>query len=90
MNNRPTAYELGQEYAKLEKAYDEALAASEKTLALATVAREAWEASGADMAYSIFMLAAADCFNARDKEMALKKELDKVKKQAWRWYGVAI
>ena len=90
MSKRPTAYELGQEYAKLEKAHAEALAASQKTETLATVAREVWETSGADMAYSITMLAIRDWITARDKEIALKKELDKVKKQAWKWYGVAI
>ena len=94
MSNRPTAYELGQEYAKLEKAYDLAVAEcthamQQQIVALANpnfyymdhrgvMGNEQSRAWG----NAILLL--------MDKQNQAKRELDKVKKQAWKWYGVAI
>jgi len=94
MSKRPTAYELGQEYAELGKAY--ALAEAElkhamqqQILALANpkfyymdhrgvMGNEQSRAWG--NAISLLMT----------KQNQAKRALDKAKRQAWKWYGVSV
>jgi hypothetical protein len=90
MSKRPTAYELGQEYAKLEKAHAGELAANQKAKDLALLMAEMFREFGTDLAESLFAEAFFAYEELRVKEKALKAELDRVKKSAWKWYGVAI
>jgi hypothetical protein len=89
VKNIPTAYELGQQYAELQKAHSEALAVSTKAgelfLALDKAAR-----GGGPQAFEMFIEAGKKAVAASDKTRALEAELAKVKKNAWKWYGVYL
>ena len=94
MNNRPTAYELGQEYAKLEKAYAEVSAEHTEALQqmIAALANPNFyyideSGQGGNKHSRAWGEASTRLMH---KQQQVKKELDKVKKQAWKWYGVAI
>ena len=86
MRNRPTAYELGQEYAKLEKAYAEANTALTiaNDLVLACL-----KASG-PTAHAMYVETGRRAIVLANKTQEIRKELDQIKKQAWKWYGVAV
>ena len=90
MSNRPTAYELGQEYAKLEKAHAEAETASTQAIELTLAAEQAFKAGPSDKAWAMVVEAGRLAVAAMDKKNATQKELDTVKKQARKWYGVAL
>ena len=90
MSNRATAGELGQEYAKLEKAYSEAVTAAAQSLELTLAAEQAVKAGGGDKAFAMLVEAGRLAVAAMDKQKATQTELDKVKKQAWEWYEVAL
>jgi len=86
MSKRPTAYELGQEYAKLEKAYAEANTALKvaNDLLLACL-----KASG-PTADAMYVATGRRAIELANTTTQTRKELDQIKKQAWKWYGVAI
>jgi len=90
MSKRPTAYELGQEYAKLEKAHAEAETASTQAIELTLECEQAVKAGGGPTAYAMFVEATRRAVVAHTKHQEIRKELDQIKKQAWKWYGVAI
>ena len=86
MSNRPTAYELGQEYGKLEKAYAEASTA----LTIATdLALACLKASG-PTAHAMYVATTRRAIELSNKTTEIRKELDTIKKQARKWYGVAL
>ena len=94
MSERPTAKQLGKEYAKLEKAYAEVSAEFTQALQQMVAALsnpkfyyiDERGRSGND--HSRAMGEAST--RLMRKQQQVKKELDKVKKQAWKWYGIAI
>ena len=85
---------MGQEYAKLEKAYAEVSA--EHTQAL----QQMIAALSNPSLYYIDEKGRGGNKHSRawgeestrlmQKQQQVKKELDKVKKNAWKWYGVSI
>ena len=94
MSNRPTADELGQEFAKLEKVYAEAVAdcthAMQQMVAALSNPNFYYidEKGQGGNKHSRAWGEASSL--ALDKQKQAKRALDKVKKQAWKWYGVAL
>ena len=90
MKNIPTAYELGQQYAELEKAHAKALVVSTKAGDLFLALEKAARGGGGPQAFEMFIEAGKKAVAASDKTRALETELAKVKKNAWKWYGVYL
>ncbi len=90
MKNIPTAYELGQQYAELEKAHAAALAVSAKAVDLCLALEKAARGGGGPQAFEMYIEAGKKAVAASDKTRALETELAKVKKNAWKWYGVYL
>ena len=94
MSERPTAKQLGQEYAKLEKAYAKVSAKHTQALQQMVAALsnpkfyyiDERGRSGNDHSRA---MGEASTRLMREQQQ-VKKELDKVKKQAWKWYGIAL
>lgn len=90
MKNIPTAYELGQQYAELEKAHAEALVVLTKAGDLFQALHKAARDGGGPLAFAMFIEAGKKADAALWKAKALETELAKVKKNAWKWYGVYL
>ena len=94
MSERPNAKQLGQEYAKLEKAYAKVSAKHTQALQQMVAALsnpkfyyiDERGRSGNDHSRA---MGEASTRLMREQQQ-VKKELDKVKKQAWKWYGIAL
>ena len=86
MSKRPTAYELGQEYAKLEKAYAEASTA----LTTATDLMLACLSASGPTADAMYVATGRRAIELSNKTTEIRKELDTIKKQARKWYGIAL
>lgn len=90
MKNIPTAYELGQQYAELQKAHAKAAAVSSKAVQLALALDKAAKSGGGAQAFVMWVEATKKAIAASDKTQALETELAKIKKNAWKWYGVYL
>ena len=90
MRNRPTADELGQEYAKLEKAHAEAVATYTAEFAelIAAIDNALKFRSETSIPLLVQFQNRKQYTDKRLKKM--QKELDKVKKKAQKWYGIAL
>jgi uncharacterized protein YbjQ (UPF0145 family) len=94
MKNIPTPYELGQEFAELQKVLakteGESLAAMQAHVAALAEPRLYSVDIRGQMVNEVAQKLAEASSRALDRKEKVAKDLDRVKKNAWKWYGIYL